>query len=85
MENLEKRDSPEIPTEHTLEPSAIVIDHHAEAKLVRKLDFFIIPITMLLYLFSFLDRVNIGNARYAASHISYPPISSLPTGANIVN
>jgi sugar phosphate permease len=39
------------------------IDKHAERKLVRKLDCFIIPITMLLYLFSFLDRVNIGNAR----------------------
>jgi MFS family permease len=39
------------------------IDHHAEAKLVRKLDLFIIPITMLLYILSFLDRVNIGNAR----------------------
>ncbi|KAF1837939.1 MFS general substrate transporter [Decorospora gaudefroyi] len=34
-----------------------------EAKLVRKLDLFIIPVVMLLYLFSFLDRVNIGNAR----------------------
>jgi sugar phosphate permease len=38
-------------------------DLNAEKKLVRKLDLFIIPITMLLYLFSFLDRVNIGNAR----------------------
>jgi hypothetical protein len=42
----------------------IQIDHAAEAKLVRKLDMFIIPITMLLYILSFLDRVNIGNARY---------------------
>ncbi|KAL8850232.1 MAG: hypothetical protein Q9221_004831 [Calogaya cf. arnoldii] len=39
------------------------IDHVAEKKLVRKLDLHIIPIIMLLYLFSFLDRVNIGNAR----------------------
>ncbi|KAL8839634.1 MAG: hypothetical protein Q9170_001640 [Blastenia crenularia] len=39
------------------------IDHVAEKKLVRKLDLFIIPIIMMLYLFSFLDRVNIGNAR----------------------
>ncbi|KAL8784105.1 MAG: hypothetical protein Q9213_004164 [Squamulea squamosa] len=39
------------------------IDHVAEQKLVRKLDLHIIPIFMLLYLFSFLDRVNIGNAR----------------------
>ncbi|WQF85443.1 Putative major facilitator superfamily, MFS transporter superfamily [Colletotrichum destructivum] len=35
----------------------------AEKKIVRKLDMHIIPLVMLLYLFSFLDRVNIGNAR----------------------
>lgn len=34
-----------------------------ERKLVRKLDAHIIPLVMVLYLFSFLDRVNIGNAR----------------------
>ncbi|KND93266.1 putative transporter [Tolypocladium ophioglossoides CBS 100239] len=34
-----------------------------EKKLVRKLDLAIIPLVMGLYLFSFLDRVNIGNAR----------------------
>ncbi|KAM0250377.1 hypothetical protein ACHAQJ_008654 [Trichoderma viride] len=34
-----------------------------EKKLVRKLDLYIIPLVMALYLFSFLDRVNIGNAR----------------------
>lgn len=28
----------------------------AEAKLVRKLDIFLVPIVMLLYLLSFLDR-----------------------------
>ncbi|KAL5121128.1 hypothetical protein ACEQ8H_000979 [Pleosporales sp. CAS-2024a] len=39
------------------------VDPVYEAQLVRKLDFFIIPVVMLLYLLSFLDRVNIGNAR----------------------
>ncbi|KAI8301404.1 putative transporter [Colletotrichum sp. SAR11_59] len=34
-----------------------------EKALVRKLDARIIPLVMLLYLLSFLDRVNIGNAR----------------------
>ncbi|KAK0384536.1 hypothetical protein NLU13_8622 [Sarocladium strictum] len=34
-----------------------------EKKLIRKLDMHIIPLVMGLYLFSFLDRVNIGNAR----------------------
>lgn len=32
------------------------VDPLFEAKLVRKLDFFIIPVVMLLYLLSFLDR-----------------------------
>ncbi|KIY44045.1 MFS transporter [Fistulina hepatica ATCC 64428] len=39
------------------------IDPVAERRLVRKLDFHIVPLVMLLNLFSFLDRVNIGNAR----------------------
>ncbi|KAF2000478.1 MFS general substrate transporter [Amniculicola lignicola CBS 123094] len=39
------------------------LDLLAEKKLVRKLDLFIVPVVMLLYLLSFLDRVNIGNAR----------------------
>lgn len=34
-----------------------------EKKLLRKIDSHIIPLVMLLYTFSFLDRVNIGNAR----------------------
>jgi hypothetical protein len=32
------------------------VDPVFEAKIVRKLDLFIIPVVMLLYLFSFLDR-----------------------------
>ena len=39
------------------------IDDEAERKVIRKLDLWIVPPVMLLYLFSFLDRVNIGNAR----------------------
>ncbi|KAF9043545.1 MFS general substrate transporter, partial [Hymenopellis radicata] len=34
-----------------------------EKKLVRKLDWYILPITCLLYLFAYLDRSNLGNAR----------------------
>jgi hypothetical protein len=36
-----------------------------EKKLVRKLDMFIIPVYMITYLVSFLDRANIGNAKIA--------------------
>ena len=32
------------------------IDHAAEKRLVRKLDLYIVPLVMLLYLLSFLDR-----------------------------
>jgi hypothetical protein len=32
------------------------LDPVAEGKLVRKLDLFVIPVVMLLYLLSFLDR-----------------------------
>lgn len=53
--DLEKSDV-SLPTEHTGADALPIIDPAAEAKLVRKLDFFIIPITMMLYLFSFLDR-----------------------------
>ncbi|KAF4119565.1 Major Facilitator Superfamily [Geosmithia morbida] len=35
----------------------------AEKRLVRKLDMHLVPLVMVLYLLSFLDRVNIGNAR----------------------
>ena len=60
FEPLEKRyQGP--PTDDTID--AVEIDHDAEKKLVRKLDCHIIPIIMLLYLLSFLDRINIGNAR----------------------
>lgn len=53
---------PAFPVEHIGEPAAFMIDHQAEASLVRKLDMFIIPIVMLLYLFSFLDR-QVGDLR----------------------
>ncbi|KIV81911.1 hypothetical protein PV11_04059 [Exophiala sideris] len=52
-----------IPTGKESEEQLPEIDHAAEARLLRKLDLYIIPPTMLLYLFSFLDRVNIGNAK----------------------
>ncbi|KAL8721888.1 MAG: hypothetical protein Q9225_001524 [Loekoesia sp. 1 TL-2023] len=53
--------SPESASQDAIAPPEI--DHLAETKLVRKLDLYIVPIIMMLYLFAFLDRVNIGNAR----------------------
>ncbi|PWY75868.1 MFS general substrate transporter [Aspergillus eucalypticola CBS 122712] len=40
-----------------------LVDEKREKHLIRKIDLHIIPFVVLLYLFSFLDRVNIGNAR----------------------
>jgi MFS family permease len=39
------------------------LDDNAIKKLIRKMDFRLIPYLSILYLFSFLDRVNIGYAR----------------------
>lgn len=39
------------------------LEEEREKHLIRKIDIHILPIVVLLYLFSFLDRVNIGNAR----------------------
>ncbi|KAF8652407.1 hypothetical protein AX16_004435 [Volvariella volvacea WC 439] len=44
-------------------PDDVDSDKEEEAKLVRKLDRRILPITCLLYLFAYLDRSNLGNAR----------------------
>jgi len=40
-----------------------VIDPEAERRVIRKLDLRLIPWLSLLYLISFLDRTNIGNAK----------------------
>lgn len=47
-----------MPSRHSLDDAVL-----EEKRLVRKLDLYLIPLVMSLYLFSFLDRVNIGNAR----------------------
>lgn len=49
-------------------PPLLLSDYHlvnakAERRLVRKLDFVIIPLAVLLYLAAYLDRGNLGNAR----------------------
>lgn len=47
------------------EHSKTPIDPALERKLVRKLDFRVIPILWFLFLVSFFDRSNIGNAKIA--------------------
>jgi len=40
-----------------------LVDRKSEKALVRKLDRHLLPVLTLLYLLSFLDRSNVGNAR----------------------
>ncbi|KAJ1552674.1 hypothetical protein HK405_010441 [Cladochytrium tenue] len=51
----------------TVVPPA-AIDPAKERALVRRLDTRILPIATIMYLLSFLDRVNIGNARVVNSN-----------------
>ncbi|KAK9899769.1 MFS general substrate transporter [Cystobasidium minutum MCA 4210] len=43
----------------------ITFDPVAEKKLLRKIDLYVVPTVFLLYLFCFIDRANIGNAKLA--------------------
>ena len=43
--------------------SLVTFDPKAEARLRRKIDFHVVPTVFLLYLFCFIDRANVGNAR----------------------
>ena len=49
--------------ENSAEIGEFYVDPVAEKKLIRKLDWKLIPWLCLLYLISFLDRTNIGNAK----------------------
>ncbi|PLB50079.1 MFS transporter [Aspergillus steynii IBT 23096] len=45
------------------EQPAMRLDAQEARRLIRKCDRRVVPILMILYLFAFLDRINIGNAR----------------------
>lgn len=51
-----KEYEPEQSRDYEIESQLEEVDPAAEVRLVRKLDLHIIPVVMLLYLFSFLDR-----------------------------
>ena len=46
-----------------LEAAVEALDPVEEKKIRRKIDWRLIPILQLMYMLTFLDRVNIGNAR----------------------
>ena len=47
------------------EAAIVEYDEKMTRRLVRKIDWHIMPVLVILYLLSFLDRTNIGNARLA--------------------
>ncbi|KAK0383399.1 hypothetical protein NLU13_9311 [Sarocladium strictum] len=55
---------PESTAVHS-EDAPFVFDKKKEAALRRKIDLMVVPTVSLLYLFCFIDRANIGNARLA--------------------
>ncbi|RMZ84310.1 hypothetical protein DV738_g503, partial [Chaetothyriales sp. CBS 135597] len=63
--SIEKEDVTVAQVPTTGEGSVIEIDPEAERKLRLKLDLYILPHICLLYLFCYIDRSNIGNARIA--------------------
>lgn len=57
---------------HPVAPSPIevgsthdMIDSATEKKLIRKMDMHIVPLIIITYILSYLDRINIGNAKIA--------------------
>ncbi|TWU70536.1 hypothetical protein ED733_000578 [Metarhizium rileyi] len=46
-------------------PDSVMLDPVAEGRLRLKIDLFIVPTVSLLYLFCFIDRANLGNAKIA--------------------
>ncbi|KAJ6261494.1 hypothetical protein Dda_4164 [Drechslerella dactyloides] len=58
--------APEIMSSKEESPSVeagMALDPEVERRLVRRLDWNIIPVAMVLYMLAFLDRINIGNAK----------------------
>lgn len=57
----DKKDSNEVSLKETV--SVEEFDLAADKALVRKCDLWVVPILFVLFLLSFIDRINIGNAR----------------------
>ncbi|KJK67131.1 Major Facilitator Superfamily protein [Aspergillus parasiticus SU-1] len=53
-----------IATDRSAQPT-VELDPAAESRLRLKIDLYIVPVASLMYLFCFIDRANIGNAKLA--------------------
>ncbi|KAF9880450.1 major facilitator superfamily transporter [Colletotrichum karsti] len=63
--DMAHRPSSEVKDPEKSTPEAFLYDPTVERRLRLKIDFAIVPTVSLLYLFCFIDRANIGNARIA--------------------
>ncbi|KAE9972908.1 hypothetical protein EG328_004716 [Venturia inaequalis] len=61
----ENSENPAVFEKAPSERSSVGFDDGATKRLLRKIDLYLIPLLSLLYLLSFLDRSNIGNAKLA--------------------
>jgi hypothetical protein len=60
-----KEDVETVETASNSSQEAVGFDKKTTKRLIRKMDWALLPFLALLYLLSFLDRTNIGNARLA--------------------
>ncbi|EME40124.1 hypothetical protein DOTSEDRAFT_91393 [Dothistroma septosporum NZE10] len=79
--NADTKTGDDETAQYAYEGGTIDLKCATERRLVRKLDIHIVPVVMLLYLLSFLDRVNIGNARLYGLETSLSLTSSQYTTA----
>ncbi|KAG4267237.1 hypothetical protein FPRO04_04849 [Fusarium proliferatum] len=64
-QSFEHDDNIVDPKEDSMANGEYVPDTEEEKKLVRKIDLFILPMMWFMYLMSYMDRTNVGNARIA--------------------
>ena len=60
---IDKRNAPDVLSQDRASELSDPIDPEAERRLRWKCDIHVLPMLCIMYLLSFLDRVNIGNAR----------------------
>lgn len=65
IENASSMDDNFTPKEYSDEENEVGYSNTETGRLLRKLDSTLLPFLALLYLLSFLDRANIGNAKLA--------------------
>ena len=69
VNEVERAEGSNSRTQEKLYNAHIDVSGVDERKLMRKLDWWLVPWLSFLYLLSFLDRTSIGNAKVSLSHV----------------